>query len=86
MDDQTGAGKVPQALATLAKLVQIAGERIIIVPGSGIHPENFAMVRQTINAREYHSGLSYVLPYGSNDFARFETAVRALAHVCAKWR
>jgi copper homeostasis protein len=74
-----GASKTPQALDTLAKLVQMAGERIIIVPGSGIHPENFAVVRQAVNAREYHSGLSSVLPYGSNDFALFEAAVRALA-------
>jgi copper homeostasis protein len=74
-----GASKAPQALATLAKLVQIAGERVIIVAGSGIHPENFAVVQKSINAREYHSGLSSVLPYGSSDFARFEAAVRALA-------
>lgn len=74
-----GASKAPEALDTLAKLVQIAGQRIIIVPGSGIHSENFATVRQAINAREYHSGLSRVLPYGSNDFARFEAAVRSLA-------
>ena len=52
---------------------------IIIVPGSGIQPENFGVVRQALNAREYHSGLSSVLPYGSTDFARFEAAVRALA-------
>ena len=74
-----GASKAPQALNTLAKLVQIAGKRIIIVPGSGIQPENFAMVGQSIKAHEYHSGLSGVLPYGSNDLARFEAAVRALA-------
>jgi copper homeostasis protein len=74
-----GASKAPQALNTLAKLVQIAGERIIIVPGSGIQPENFAMMGQSIKAHEYHSGLSGVLPYGSNDLARFEAAVRALA-------
>jgi copper homeostasis protein len=74
-----GASKAPQALDTLAELVQIAAERIIIVPGSGIHPENFAMVRNSINAREYHSGLNSILPYGSSDFARFEAAVRALA-------
>jgi copper homeostasis protein len=74
-----GASKAPQALDTLTKLVQIAGQRIIIVPGGGIHPENFAVVRQAINASEYHSGLSSVLPYGSADFARFEAAVHALA-------
>jgi copper homeostasis protein len=74
-----GASKVPQALATLARLVQIAGDRIIIVPGSGIYPENFAMVHKSIHAREYHSGLSSVLPYGSSDYARLEAAVRALA-------
>ncbi|HEY1472258.1 MAG TPA: copper homeostasis protein CutC [Candidatus Acidoferrum sp.] len=74
-----GASKAPQGLDTLARLVQIADQRIIIVPGSGIHPENFATVRKSVNAREYHSGLSSVLPYGSRDFASFEAAVRALA-------
>ena len=74
-----GAGKVPQALSTLAKLVQVAGDRIVIVPGSGIDPGNFAVVHKSIGAREYHSGLSSVLPYGSSDYARFEAAVRALA-------
>jgi copper homeostasis protein len=74
-----GASKVPQALPTLAKLVQIAGDRIIILPGSGIYPNNFAAVHKSINAREYHSGLSSVLPYGSSDYAGFEAAVRALA-------
>ena len=59
-----GASKAPQALDTLAELVQVAGGRIIIVPGSGIRPENFGVVRQALNAREYHSGLSSVLPYG----------------------
>ena len=74
-----GASKVPQALPTLAKLVQIAGDRIIILPGSGIYPDNFDEVKNSIHAREYHSGLSSVLPYGSSDYARFEAAVRALA-------
>lgn len=74
-----GASKALQAVNTLAKLVQRAGDRIIIVPGSGIHPENFAVVRQAVDAREYHSGLSGVLPYGSADHARFEAAVRSMA-------
>jgi copper homeostasis protein len=74
-----GASKSLQALDTLAKLVHMAGERTIIVPGSGIHPENFAVVRQAVDAREYHSGLSGALPYGSADYARFEAAVRSIA-------
>ncbi len=74
-----GASKVPQARATLARLVQIAGDRIIILPGSGIYPDNFAVLQNSIHAREYHSGLSSVLPYGSSDYARFEAAVRSLA-------
>jgi copper homeostasis protein len=74
-----GASKALQALDTLAKLVRMAGERIIIVPGSGIHPENFVVVQQAVDAREYHSGLSGVLPYGSPDYARFEAAVRSIA-------
>ncbi len=74
-----GASKALQALDTLAKLVEMAGQRIIIVPGSGIHPGNFVVVRQAVDAREYHSGLSGVLPYGSADYAGFEAAVRSIA-------
>lgn len=74
-----GASKAPEALETLAKLVQLAGRRIIIIPGSGIHFENFAVVRKVTKAREFHSGLSSVLPYGSTDFARFEAEVRRMA-------
>jgi len=73
-----GASKAPHALETLTKLVEIAAERVIILPGSGIHAENFAGVRRATNAREFHAGLSSVLPYGSRDFARFEAAVRRL--------
>jgi copper homeostasis protein len=74
-----GANKAPDALQTLARLVESAAQRLIIVPGSGIHPENFAVVRKATNAREFHAGLSSVLPYGSSNFAGFEAAVRRLA-------
>ncbi len=72
-----GASKAPQALDTLARLVELAARRITIIPGSGILSENFALVRKTTNALEFHSGLSSVLPYGSIDFARLEAAVRS---------
>ena len=74
-----GAIRAPGALETLARLVQSAGPRVIIVPGSGIHAENFAVVRNVTNAREFHAGLGSVIPYGCNDFARFEAAVRDIA-------
>lgn len=74
-----GANKAPDALETLARLVDIAAQRVIILPGSGIQPENFAVVRKATNAREFHAGLSSVLPYGSSNFAGFEAAVRRLA-------
>ena len=74
-----GANKAPDALETLARLVENAAQRVIIVPGSGINPENFAVVRKATNAREFHAGLSSVLPDGSSNFAGFEAAVRRLA-------
>lgn len=74
-----GASNAAEALETLRKLVAIAEERIVVMPGGGIHSENIALVRKATNVREFHSGLGSVLPYGSTDFARFEAEVRAIA-------
>ncbi len=39
----------------LAQMVAQAGDRILIMPGAGITPGNFAEVIQTIGAAEYHA-------------------------------
>jgi copper homeostasis protein len=74
-----GASTAPDALETLRRLVAAAGQRIVVMPGGGIHSQNFAHVRKATNAQEFHCGLGSVLPYGSTEFARFEAEVRAVA-------
>jgi copper homeostasis protein len=76
------SGGAPDAVLgrdTLRMLVLMAGKRIVIMPGAGITPDNFAAVALAIGASEYHSGLGKVLRYGSKDFSRFEEEVRKLA-------
>jgi copper homeostasis protein len=85
---QTGAGRILtsggaksalKGAAILAELVRVAGNRITIVPGAGISASNVALVVKETGAREFHSGLGTVLPYGSHDYERFEAEVRKLA-------
>jgi copper homeostasis protein len=76
------SGGAPDAVVgrdTLHTLVKLAGRRIVIMPGAGITPDNFAAVALAIGASEYHSGLGRVLRYGSKDLSGFEEAVRSLA-------
>jgi copper homeostasis protein CutC len=49
------------------------------VPGAGISSINMAEVARRTRAREFHSGLSAALPYGSNEYEKFEEEVRKLA-------
>jgi copper homeostasis protein len=73
-----GAKTALEGAAPLAKLVAATGNRISIVPGAGISASNIARVVQETGAKEFHSGLGTVLPYGSQDYQRFETEVRKL--------
>ena len=74
-----GARTALEGAVQLAELIAAAGNRITIVPGAGISASNIARVVQETGAREFHSGLGTVLPYGSQDYQRFETEVRKLA-------
>lgn len=38
----------------IARLVSLAGDRIVIMPGAGIRPSNITALAQTTRAREYH--------------------------------
>lgn len=85
---QTGAkriltsGSAKNALeraALLAELIKAAGKRIVIVPGAGISAANIREIAQRTKAREFHSGLSAVLPYRSSEYKKFEEEVRKLA-------
>ena len=79
-----GARSALEGAAMLADLVGAAGERIVIVPGAGISALNIEQVAQQTGAREFHSGLSAVLPYGSRDYKRLEEEVRRLAEHLAR--
>ena len=78
------SGGAPDAVLgrdTLRTLVELAGRRIVVLPGVGITPENLAAVVKSTGAKEFHSGLGRVLKYGSKDMSRFEEEVRKLARV-----
>lgn len=79
-----GAKSALEGAALLADLVEAAGERIVIVPGAGISALSIEQVAQRTGAREFHSGLSAVLPYGSTDYRKFEDEVRKLAKQIAR--
>jgi len=74
-----GAKSALEGAAVLAKLIEAAGGRIIIVPGAGISAANIVEVARQTRAREFHSGLSSALPYGSSEYRKFEEEVRKLA-------
>jgi copper homeostasis protein len=76
-----GRPDVLRGAQILQTLVRTAGERITIVPGSGITPHNFVRVQNAMDAREFHSGLGQVLPYGSGDTDFFEEQVRKLVRL-----
>jgi copper homeostasis protein len=78
-----GAKSALEGAALLAELVAAAGSRITIVPGAGISASNIARVVKETGAREFHSGLGTVLPYGSHDYQRFEVEVRRLTEQLA---
>ncbi|MDR2388522.1 MAG: copper homeostasis protein CutC [Tannerellaceae bacterium] len=44
-----------QGIPLLAELVKRAGERIIIMPGCGIRPDNIARIEALTGAREFHT-------------------------------
>ena len=79
-----GAKSALEGAAVLARLVEAAGDRVVIVPGAGISTLNIEQVAQQTGAREFHSGLSAVLPYGNKDYRKFEDEVRKLAKQIAR--
>ena len=79
-----GAKSALEGAALLAEMIKGAGERIIVVPGAGISAANIVEVAQRTKAREFHSGLSSALTYGSSDFKKFEEEVRKLAQSIAR--
>jgi copper homeostasis protein len=79
-----GTKSALEGAAMLARLVEAAGDRVVIVPGAGISTLNIEQVARQTGAREFHSGLGTVLPYGSKDYRKFEDEVRKLAKHIAR--
>jgi copper homeostasis protein CutC len=67
----------------LGELVRIAGERLIVMPGSGLHAGNIRDVAKKSGAREYHAGLSSMVAEPANNLGAFEREVRKLADALA---
>jgi copper homeostasis protein len=72
-----GAARAAEGAATLAELVLLARDRIIIVPGAGINASNVQTVARVTRATEIHSGLSSVLGRKAS-LKKFEAGVREL--------
>jgi copper homeostasis protein len=77
----TSGGKktAPEALELLGDLVRLAGNRIAVMPGSGLHAGNIREAVDITGAREYHAGLSSVVPRPTENISAFENEVTKLA-------
>lgn len=75
----SGAEDALAGSAKLAELVNTASNRITIMPGGGIRPENLSSIVRSTGAREFHSGLSHLRHGGVADPVALEGAVRRLA-------
>ncbi len=79
----TSGGKptAPEALDVLGELVRTAGERLIVMPGSGLHAGNIREAVAKSGAREFHAGLSSVVNDAGKNLEQLEEEVRKLAEV-----
>jgi copper homeostasis protein len=77
----TSGGKrtAPEALEVLGELVRIAGGRLMVMPGSGLHAGNIREAVRRSGAREFHAGLSSVVADPAVNIGRFEAEVRRMA-------
>lgn len=77
----TSGGKrtAPEALEVLGELVRIAGERLIVLPGRGLHAGNIREAVRGTGAREFHAGLSSVVADPAAEIGKFEAEVRRMA-------
>jgi copper homeostasis protein len=79
-----GRPTAPEALGMLGELVERAGERMIVLPGSGLHAGNIREAVQKTCAREFHAGLSSVVARPAENLVAFEEVVRKMAVALAE--
>jgi copper homeostasis protein len=63
------SGLHPEVMAgtpLLKQLVLQAGNRMVIMPGSGVRSSNLALLRAATGAREFHSSARLLVPSGMN--------------------
>ena len=63
------SGLHPEVMAgtpLLKQLVLQAGNRMVIMPGSGVRSSNLAQLRTATGAREFHSSARLLVPSGMN--------------------
>ena len=73
-----GRATAPEALEFLAGLVRLAAERIVVMPGSGLHAGNIRKAAQRIRACEYHAGLSSVIPRPGENLSAYQEEIKKL--------
>jgi copper homeostasis protein len=73
-----GAASALEGIDNIAMLITVAAQ-VTIVPGAGINMRNILQIAAATGAREFHSGLSSVLPHPPTDYLQFEKEVRAMA-------
>jgi copper homeostasis protein len=78
-----GAANAPEGAAKLGELIAAVGGRVTIVPGAGIHAGNILQLAAATRGREFHSGLSSVLPHPQRDYVQFEKEVRTTIEMLA---
>ena len=86
LDDviETGAARVltsggkptaPEAFSVLGESVRSAGQRIVVIPGSGLHAGNIREAVASTGSREFHAGLSSVVVDAVGNIEAFEVEV-----------
>lgn len=78
-----GSATAPEAVPTLAELVRRARGRIVVMPGSGITPDNAAEMARATGAAAMHAGLSSVVGRDAG-VEVFEREVRRLVDAVGK--
>ncbi|MDQ1406903.1 MAG: copper homeostasis protein [Acidobacteriaceae bacterium] len=74
-----GSASALEGVDNIAMLILMADQRVTIVPGAGINMRNILQIAAATGAREFHSGLSSVLPHPQMNYLEFEKEVRAMA-------
>lgn len=75
-----------EALGMLGELVRTAGDRLIVMPGRGLHAGNIRATVRGTGAREYHAGLSSVVSRPAENIVVFEDEVRKMAAALGECR